>query len=169
MEEKKYFTTENEKEEFKGLCVAVLPQIKEIMRVMKEKGVEATSSISTGADGYINFHIYGSRWEMMRYGGEGAVTIRYGYSEEIDDLDNQEIGYSKVAENLMEISMVFANMQKMHEELSDIYSVTWKQQFVKWANEFEKMWSENDGEKDYLEEIEKFAEMKIKEYAGLEK
>lgn len=169
MEDKKFFTTENDKEEFKGLCVAILPRIKEIEREMKERGVEATSSISIGTDGYINFHIYGSRWEMLRYREEESVTIRYNYSEEIEDLDNQEIGYSRIAENLMEISMVFANMQKVHDELSDIDSITWKQQFVKWANEFEETWSKCDDEKDYPEEIEKFADLRIKEYAGLEK
>lgn len=104
----------------------------------------------------------------MKYGDEAAATIRYGYSEEIEAPENQEMEYSKVTENLVEISMAFASLQKEHEELSHIDSVTWKQQFVKWANEFESTWCENDAEKDYLEKIEKFARMKITEYAGLE-
>ena len=165
MEEKKVFAEENSKEEFKGLCVAILPQIKAIMRTMKEKGVEASSSISLGADGYLNFHVYGSRWEMTKYGEDKAATIRYGYSEEIEAPENQEMEYSKVAENLVEISLAFASLQAEHEELSDIDSVTWKQQFVEWANEFEAKNPEQWEDSDYLECIEKFAVRKILEYA----
>lgn len=169
MAEKKIFTDENSKEEFKGLCMAILPQIRAIMRTMKEKDVEASSSISLGADGYLNFHVYGSRWEMTKYGDDKAATIRYGYSEEIEAPENQEMEYSKATENLMEISMVFADLRAEHEELSDIDSVTWKQQFVEWANEFERQHSEpecweND---DYIDSIEEFAEKKILEYANL--
>lgn len=167
MEEKKYFTDESSKEEFKGLCAAVLPQIKAIMRTMKEKGVDASSSISFGEDGYFNFRIYGSRWELVKYGDEKAAIIRYGYSEEIETPESQEMEYSKVTENLMEISMVFADLRAEHEELMDIDSVTWKQQFVEWAKEFEKQHSEpecweND---DYIDSIEEFAEKKILEFA----
>ena len=36
MEEKKYFTDENSKEEFKELCVAVFPQIKAILLLRSE-------------------------------------------------------------------------------------------------------------------------------------
>lgn len=166
MEEKKIFADENSKEEFKGLCVAILPQIKAIMRTMKEKGIEASSGISIGADGYLNFHVYGSRWEMTKYGDDKAATIRYGYSEEIEAPENQGMEYSKVTENLVEISLAFANLQAEHKELSEIDSVTWKQQFVEWANEFERerfleYWEEND----YLEDIEKFAVRKILEFA----
>lgn len=166
MEEKKYFTDENSKEEFKELCVAVLPQIKAIMRTMKAKGIEASSSISLGADGYLDFRVYGSRWELTKCGDENAATIRYGYSEEIEAPENQEMEYNKVTENLVEISLAFAKLQTKHEELSDIDSTTWKQQFVEWANEFEaehflEYWEDSD----YLEDIEKFAIRKILEYA----
>ena len=170
MEAKKYFTDENSKEEFKDLCVAVLPQIKAIVRTMKEKSAEASSSISFGADGYFNFRIYGSRWELAKFGDEHTATIRYGYSEEIEAPENQEMEYSKVTENLMEISMIFADLRTKHEELMDIDSITWKQQFVEWAKEFEAQHSgpepwEND---DYIDSIEEFAEKKILEYANLE-
>lgn len=170
MEEKKYFADESSKEEFKGLCAAVLPQIKAIMRTMKEKGIEASSSISLGADGYLNFRVYGSRWELTKYGDENAATIRYGYSEEIEAPEEQEMEYSKVTENLMEISMVFADLRADHEGLMEIDSVTWKQQFVEWAKEFEQQHSEpecweND---DYIDSIEEFAEEKILQYARLE-
>lgn len=170
MEEKKYFTDESSKEEFKGLCVEVLPQIKAIMRTMKEKGIEASSSISMGADGYLNFHVYGSQWEMTKCGDEKAATIRYGYSEEIEAPESQEMEYSKVTENLMEISMVFADLRAEHEDLMDIDSVTWKQQFVEWAKEFEKQHSEPEcwEDDDYIDSIEEFAEKKILEYAHLE-
>lgn len=169
MEEKKIFADENSKEEFKGLCVAILPQIKAIMRTMKEKGVEASSGISLGADGYLNFHVYGSRWEMTKYGDDKAATIRYGYSEEIETTENQGMEYSKVAENLVEISLAFAKLQAEHEELLEIDSTTWKEQFVEWANEFEaEHFLEHWEDSDYLEDIEKFAIRKILEYAHLE-
>ncbi|MDO4305955.1 MAG: hypothetical protein Q4C77_03910 [Eubacteriales bacterium] len=163
MAEKKIFTDENSKEEFKGLCMAILPHIKAIMRTMKEKGIEVSSGISLGADGYFNFYIHGSRWEMIKFKDEQTVAIRYGYTEEIEAPESQEVEYSKVTENLMEISMVFADLRAEHEELSDIDSITWKQEFVEWAKEFEKQHSEpecweND---DYIDSIEEFAEKKI--------
>lgn len=161
--EKKIFADENSKEEFKSLCVAVLPQIKAIMRTMKEKDVEASSSISLGADGYLNFHVYGSRWEMTKCGDDKAATIRYGYSEEIEAPEDQGMEYSKVAENLVEISLVFASLQAKHEELSEINSITCKQKFVDWANEFESQWNDDEG-RDYQEEIDSFARKKILEY-----
>lgn len=170
MEEKKIFSDENSKEEFKRLCVAILPQIKAIMRIIKEKGINENTSISMGKDGFLNFYVYGSRWEMTRSCADDAFKIRYGYSEEIEALESREMEYNKVSENLVEISLVFASLQAEHKELSDIDSITWKQMFVEWANEFElehpepEHWEDND----YLECIEKFARRKILEYAHLE-
>lgn len=169
MEEKRYFTDENSKEEFKSLCVAVLPRIEAIMRIIKEKGIEASTSISLGAEGYLNFHVYGSRWEMTKYRDECMARIRYEYSEEIEVPENQEMEYSKTTENLMEISMTFANLRAEHEELTDIDSTAWKQQFVEWAKEFEQQHSEPGcwEDNDYIDLIQEFAEKKILEYAGL--
>ena len=78
--------------------------------------------------------------------------------------------YSRYTENLIEIVTVFVNLAGGHPELTDIDSVTWEQEFVGWANEFEDMhpdfhyWDDND----YPESIEQFAIEKILKYAGLE-
>ena len=61
-----------------------------------------------------------------------------------------------------------ACLQVKNELLSSVDSITWKQMFVHWENEFETVhectvWDR----KDYLEEIEKFARHKILKYVGL--
>lgn len=81
----------------------------------------------------------------------------------------EKIEYNRTSENLVEITLAFASLQAEHEELSDIDSITWKQMFVCWANEFEAARKDFDWDQnDYLEVIEKFAKYKIMEYAGLE-
>ncbi len=167
MEEKKNFTEESSKENFKNLCAEILPQLKRIELLMQKKGIEATAGISVSADGYLNFRVYGSRWEMTRFRGDEAARIRYEYSEEIETPEKTEMEYGKVAENLVEISLAFAGLQAEHEELSDIDSITWKQQFVVWANEFEEKYPEPEhwNNSDYLECIEEYAVQKILEFA----
>lgn len=155
-----------DKERFKSLCLEVLPLINGIMEAIKRNGYEAMSSLTMSKNEYFSFGIYDTGWSMVRIDG-GPVKIHYEYSEEIQ-LQEKAV-YNKVSENLVEISLAYANLQAVHEELSSIDSITWKQLFVQWANDFEKMntgtdWDQNN----YLEEIEKFARCKILEYAGLE-
>ena len=77
--------------------------------------------------------------------------------------------YNKTSENLIEISIVFASLQAGHEKLCEIDSITWKQMFVEWANEFETAHTGTDWDQhDYLQEIEIFARHKILEYVGLD-
>lgn len=77
--------------------------------------------------------------------------------------------YNKASENLVEISLVYAGLQAKNEVLSSVDSITWKQLFVQWANDFEVVQAGADwNQEDYLEEIGKFARHKILEYVGLE-
>lgn len=82
--------------------------------------------------------------------------------------------FDKVSENLAEISLAFASMQSEIKDVPEIDILTWKQEFVVWANEFEQMyrnaeWGMADvGGKEYLEAIEEFAKGKIRKLAGLE-
>lgn len=156
----KVFVSEESREDFKDLCMEVFPLISGIERAVKSKGVEAMSSVTVGEDGYFNFYIHGSRWEMTRLGSDDPVKIKYGFSEELKVSDR--IGYGKASENLIEISLAYADMIAANQELCRIDSITWKQQFVEWANEFEASWDDSG---EYLEEIEKFARRKIAEYA----
>ena len=93
----------------------------------------------------------------------------YGYKDGNEGKRQGEIVYNKTSENLVEISLVYADLLEKHRELSSIDSINWKQMFVQWANDFETV---NEGidwnHEDYLEKIEKFARHKILEYAGLE-
>ena len=86
-------------------------------------------------------------------------------------IEMSKVCFSKGTENLIEISMVFARECLVHEVLTSIDSVDWKQQFCVWANEFEEMYSDTEeydiGDGvfvDYLEAIEVFTKRKISEY-----
>lgn len=159
----KRFDPESERNEFKDLCIEVLPAIGNIEQVLKKAGVKEGVSIRVGNDGYLSLDVYNSKWRMARYEKDGPVKIIYEHSEEISVPDSRRL--DMVSENLVEISLVFADMQITHSSLCSIDSTTWKQQFVEWANEFENEW---DDSLDYPEEIDKFARKKIAEYAGLE-
>lgn len=79
------------------------------------------------------------------------------------------LAYGKASENLIEISFVFASLRAGRERLCSIDSITWKQMFAEWANEFETAHEGTDWDQDdYLEEIEKYARQKILGYAGLD-
>lgn len=89
-----------------------------------------------------------------------------------EDADKQKkpgLVFDRLSENLIEISLVFAGLRTECKSLSDIDSITWKQMFADWANEFETIHAGTDwDQEDYLDEIEKYARQKILEYAGLE-
>lgn len=165
----KKFNSETERNEFKDLCTEVLPAIGSIEHLLKKAGVEEGVSIRVGGDGYLSLDIYNSKWRMARYEKNGPVRITYEHSEELDvsGCTKEKVSFGRITENIMEITLVFAEMQQSHEELYEIENIDWKQQFVEWANEFEENWSEDDLA-DYPEEISKFARKKIAEYAGLE-
>ena len=158
------------KEKFRGLCLEVLPLINGIVEAVKRNGYESMASLTTDGDDYFSFSVHGCDWKMGKVNG-GLVNMRYEFKEEIQlqDQRHEKMAYNKASENLVEISLVYASLQTGHEKLSDIDSMTWKQMFVQWANEFETVQAGTDwNQEDYLEEIEKFARHKILEYAGLE-
>lgn len=95
----------------------------------------------------------------------------YEFKEEIQlqDQRQEKMIYNKASENLVEITLVYVGMLEEHKRLSGVDSITWKQLFVQWANDFEEAQAGTDwNQKDYLEEIGKFARRKILEYVGLE-
>lgn len=165
---KEMFVDENSKEEFKSLCMEVAPLINGIMSAVKNRGIGAMTSLSMGEDGYFKFDIHGSRWSMARMGDGEETTIRYGFRERINVPDIEKSGkavFGHLTENIMEITLVFADMQLTHPDTAMYDSTEWKQKFVEWANEFEDQWTEDD-DRDYPEEIDKFARDKIIKYLG---
>ena len=81
--------------------------------------------------------------------------------------------YNEQTENLMEIAMMLEQLkgesEYLFEVLTDIDSITWKQKFVDWANEFTETYEPNkDVAGKLLEVIEGFAREKILEFAGVE-
>ena len=82
--------------------------------------------------------------------------------------------YNEQTENLMEIAMMLEQLkgesEYLFEVLTDIDSITWKQKFVDWANEFTETYEPNKDvwPGNYLEVIEGFAREKILEFAGVE-
>lgn len=168
----KRFDSESARNDFKDLCTAVLPAIGSIEQALAKTGADEGVSIRVGDNGYLSLDVHGSKWRMARYKKGGPVKIIYEHSEEIRVPDGRS--FDNVSENLVEISLAFASLQPEIRDKQEIDSVTWKQKFVVWANEFEQMYesaewgtAETDG-KDYLEAIEEFAKKKIIEFAGLE-
>ena len=167
---KAVFTQEGHREAFMGLCINVLPLIEGIIKNAKKSGVEGMVGLTIDTDGYISFDVHKSRWKMGRLSGEDHAKIEYQYSEAINVAEVQaeeKAVFGHPTENIMEITLVYAGLQKSISELCEIDSTTWKQKFVDWANEFESQWQEGR-DSEYLEDIEKFARHKILEYAGLE-
>lgn len=82
--------------------------------------------------------------------------------------------YNEQTENLMEIAMMLEQLkgesEYLFEVLTDIDSITWKQKFVDWANEFTETYEPNKDvwPGNYLEVIEGFAREKILEFAGVD-
>lgn len=77
--------------------------------------------------------------------------------------------YGVYTENLIEIALTYASLVVKHPVLADTDSITWKQKFVDWANEFEEKYPELEHWDDsaYLECIDAFATDKICEYARI--
>lgn len=158
------------KEKFRGLCLEVLPLINGIAEAVKRNGYESMASLTMQGNDYFIFRVHDTGWDMGKVNG-GPVNMRYEYEEEIQLQDQwqEKMTYNNASENLVEISITYAALQTEYRELGDIDSITWKQMFVQWANDFETVQTGSGwDQKDYLEEIEKFARHKIMEYAGLE-
>lgn len=86
--------------------------------------------------------------------------------------DVQQTEFNRATENLIEITWTYVNLQKEFPKLSETDSMSWKQLFVAWANEFEEFYGRTDwleSEKTYLEAIGEFAKEKILGFIGLER
>lgn len=133
-------------------------------------------------------------WELDREDLDGRVPL--AYVANLDAPDCSELGsigiapangglvsrvgggvvleYNEQTENLMEIAMMLEQLkgesEYLFEVLTDIDSITWKQKFVDWANEFTETYEPNKDvwPGNYLEVIEGFAREKILEFAGVE-
>jgi len=167
MDSKAVFTQESHREAFMGLCINVLPLIRKIIENAKKSGVDGMVGLTVTTDGYISFDVHNSRWKMGRRDSESPAKIEYQYSEvvSVPEVQTEEKAiFGHLTENIMEITLTYADLQISNPELCRIDSTTWKQQFVDWANEFESQWKEGEG-RDYLEEIDSFARKKILEYS----
>lgn len=159
-----------DKEKFRGLCMEVSPLINGIVEAVKRSGYESMASLTMHGDDYFTFSVYDTGWKMEKVNG-GPVKMRYEYEEEIElrNWRQEKMTYNKASENLVEISLVYAGMQAEYGKLRNIDSITWKQKFVDWANEFEEMYPDKELWKDggYLECINAFARRKICEYVEI--
>lgn len=77
------FNAESAGNEFKDLCIEVLPAIGNIEKALEKAGVTESASVRIGKNGYLAFEAYDSEWRMARYEKEGPVKIIYEHSEEI--------------------------------------------------------------------------------------
>ncbi len=167
MDSKAVFTQECHKEAFMGLCTNVLPLIGGIIENAKRSGVEGMVGLSMDTNGYFSFDVHNSRWRMTRIDEGSSAKIEYQYSEVVSVPEvraKEKAVFGHLTENIMEITLAYADLQISNPELYKIDSTTWKQQFVDWANEFESQWNDGEG-RDYQEEINSFARKKILEYA----
>lgn len=162
------FNSELVREEFKDFCTKVLPAIRNIERTLEKTGVTEGISVRISQNGYMTFDIYDSNWRMARYKKDGPVKMIYECSEEISVPEGRV--FDKVSENLVEISLVFASLQSEITDGQEIDSITWKQMFVQWANEFEDEYPElNHWENaNYFDCITKFAKEKIFKFSGID-
>ena len=167
MDSKAVFTQESHKEAFMGLCINVLPLIGEIIDSAKKSGVDGMVGLTVDTNGYISFDVHNSRWGMKRLDSDSPAKIKYRFSEVVDVpevMAGDKAVFGHLTENIMEITLVYADLQISNPELCKIESSTWKQLFVDWANEFESQWQEDAG-RDYLEEIDRFSREKILGYS----
>lgn len=80
-----------------------------------------------------------------------------------------KLAYSVFTENLIEIALTYADLVFKYPVLTEIDSITWKQKFVDWANEFEEKYPEPEHweDSDYPDCIDAFAREKIGEFGGI--
>lgn len=85
----------------------------------------------------------------------------------------EKLVYSKHVETLIEIAELFSVLMErdscFRRKAEEIDSISWKQKFVDWANEFEDVNGSKGGEWEedwFLPEIEKFAARKFAEFSG---
>lgn len=63
------------KEEFKGLCLEVIPVINKIKGYLENLGISDLASLTMSADGYIDFCVYGNDWRLSRMRDDDAARM----------------------------------------------------------------------------------------------
>ena len=87
-------------------------------------------------------------------------------------LNIQKAQFNRATENLIEIAWKYESLKAEYDFLTNTDSMSWKQLFITWANEFEELYGSknwNEIDEDYYETIERFAEEKIMGWAGKKK
>ena len=87
-------------------------------------------------------------------------------------LNIQKAEFNRATENLIEIAWKYESLKAEYDFLTNTDSMSWKQLFITWANEFEELYGSknwNEIDEDYYETIERFAEEKIMGWAGKKK
>lgn len=74
---------EKEKEDFRAMCLEVMPLAEKFGEIARKYGIEKSAHISVSKEGYLCFENYDNEWEMIRTAFGDPVRIRYSYSEEI--------------------------------------------------------------------------------------
>ena len=127
MDSKAVFTQESHKEVFMGLCINVLPLIGEIIDSAKKSGVDGMVGLTVDTNGYISFDVHNSRWGMKRLDSDSPAKIEYRFSEVVDVPEvkaGDKAVFGHLTENIMEITLVYADLQISNPELCKIESST---------------------------------------------
>lgn len=70
-------------DEFKNICIDVIPHLKEIIKTIRENGVGGYISITIDANGHINMEGGGfNGWELLKFNDDIAYTAQYSYREQ---------------------------------------------------------------------------------------
>lgn len=54
------------KEEFKGLCLEIIPVINKVKEYLEKLEISDLASLTLSADGYIDFCVHGNDWRLSR-------------------------------------------------------------------------------------------------------
>lgn len=75
--------------------------------------------------------------------------------------DIQQTEFNRATENLIEITWTYVNLSEEFPRLNDQDSMSWKQMFITWANEFESLledWKVN-GEVAWCQYCKKYVQV----------
>lgn len=54
------------KEEFKGLCLEIIPVINKVKEYLEKLEISDLASLTLSADGYVDFCVHGNDWRLSR-------------------------------------------------------------------------------------------------------
>ena len=63
------------KEDFRGLCLAIIPMIEEVRKFMADHKIGELASLTMAADGYIDFSVHESDWRLSRLNGDKGAQM----------------------------------------------------------------------------------------------